>query len=65
MLQAPADHIPDRVAHLVPGSVEGLGGFLPGELPRPAGQKQHIGSGQLILPVRKRISDGDGSGLEW
>ena len=50
MLQAPADHILDRVAHLVPGSVESLGGFLPGELARPAGQKQHIGSGQLMLP---------------
>src|SRR5207244_10248900 len=39
------------VAHLVPGSVEGLGGFLPGELPRPASQKQHVGSGQLVLPI--------------
>ena len=51
MLQAPANHILDRVAHLVPGSVEGLGGFLPGELARPAGQKQHIGSGQLMLAI--------------
>jgi hypothetical protein len=31
--------------------VERLGGFLPGELARPAGQKQHIGSGQLVLPI--------------
>jgi hypothetical protein len=31
--------------------VERLGGFLPGELPRPAGQKQHIGSGQLVLTI--------------
>ena len=44
-------HILGAVAHLVPGSVEGLGGFLPGELARPAGQKQHIGSGQLMLPI--------------
>src|SRR5713226_7160272 len=51
MFQAPADHILDGVAHLVPGSMEGLGGFLPGELARPAGQKQHIGSGQLVLTI--------------
>jgi hypothetical protein len=44
-------HILGAVAHLVPASVEGLGGFLPGELARPAGQKQHIGSGQLLLPI--------------
>jgi hypothetical protein len=31
--------------------VEGLGGFLPRELARPAGQKQHIGSGQLVLAI--------------
>jgi hypothetical protein len=31
--------------------VEGLGGFLPGELARPARQKQHIGSGQLVLAI--------------
>src|SRR6266436_9156944 len=51
MLQAPADHILDGVAHLVPGSVEGLSGFLPGELARPTSQKQHIGSGQLVLAI--------------
>jgi hypothetical protein len=51
MFQAPADHILYGVAHLVPGSVERLGGFLPGELPRPARQKQHIGSGQLVLTI--------------
>jgi hypothetical protein len=37
MFQASADHILDGVAHLVPGSVERLSRFLPGELPRPAG----------------------------
>src|SRR6516162_4785269 len=51
MLQAPADHILDGVAHLVPGSVERFGGLLPGELTRPAGQKQHVGSGQLVLAI--------------
>ena len=51
MFQAPADHILDSVAHLVPGSVERLSRFLPGELPCPAGQKQHIGSGQLVLAI--------------
>ena len=29
MLQAPDDHILDRVTHLVPGSVERLSGFFP------------------------------------
>src|SRR5713226_6178066 len=51
MFQAPADHILDSVAHLIPGSVERLRRFLPGELARPAGQKQHIGSGQLVLAI--------------
>src|ERR1019366_3149127 len=51
MLQAPADHILDGVAHLVPGSVERFGGFLPGELTRPASQKQHVGSSQLVLAI--------------
>src|ERR1019366_4815971 len=51
MLQAPADHILDGIAHFIPRSVERFGGFLPGELPRPAGQKQHIGSGQLVLAI--------------
>jgi hypothetical protein len=51
MLQAPAEHIFHGVAHLIPGSVEGLGGFLPGEFARPASQKQHMGSAQLVLPI--------------
>ncbi len=51
MLQAPADQVLDGVANFVPGSVERLGGFLPGELARPARQKQHIGSGQLVLAI--------------
>ncbi len=51
VLQTPANHIFDRVAHLVPGSMERLGGFLPRELARPAGQKQHVGLGGLVLAV--------------
>ncbi len=51
VLQTPANHIFDRVAHLVPGSVERLGGFLPRELARPAGQKQHVGLGGLVLAI--------------
>jgi len=54
MRQAPADHIFDGVAHLFPGGVERLGGLLPGELARPAGQKQHVGSGQLVLAIAPR-----------
>jgi curved DNA-binding protein CbpA len=38
MLRTATDHILDGVAHLVPRSVERLGGFLPGKLARPAGQ---------------------------
>jgi hypothetical protein len=51
MLQTPADHILDGIAHQIPGSVERLGGFLPGEFAGPASQKQHIGSGQLVLGI--------------
>ncbi len=51
MLQAPMDDILDGVTNLVPGSVEGISGFFPRELARPAGQKQHIGSGQLVLTI--------------
>src|ERR1039457_4065560 len=54
VLQTPANHVFDRVAHLVPGSVERLGGFLPGELARPAGQKQHVGLGGLVLAIAPR-----------
>jgi hypothetical protein len=54
MLQTPADHILDGEAHLIPGSVERLGGFLPGELARPARQKQHVGLGQLVLAIAPR-----------
>src|ERR1039458_3998967 len=54
MLQAPTDHILDGEAHLFPGSVERLGGFLPGELARPTGQEQHVGLGKLVLAIAPR-----------
>src|ERR1700690_2149877 len=54
MLQTPADHILDGEAHLFPGSVERLGGFLPGEFARPTGQEQHVGLGQLVLAIAPR-----------
>ena len=54
MLQAPVDHVFDGVADLVPGSMERLGGFLPGELPRPVGQEQHVGFGGLVLAIAPR-----------
>src|ERR1019366_3555043 len=51
MLQAPADHILDGVAHLVPGGVERLGGFLPGELPRPAERVNEFETGGVIVTI--------------
>jgi hypothetical protein len=51
MLEAPVDHVFDGVADLVPRSVERLGGFLPGEHARPAGQKEHVGYRRLMLAV--------------
>ena len=54
VLQAPVDHVFDGVADLVPRSMERLGGFLPGELPRPAGQEEHVGFGGLVLAIAPR-----------
>src|SRR5438128_7955908 len=51
MLQAPDDHILDRVTHLVPGSVERLGGFFPRKFACPTGQEEHVGPGQLVLAI--------------
>jgi len=34
--------------------MERLGGFFPGELPRPGSQKQHIGFGQLVFAMASR-----------
>ena len=39
VLQAPGDHVLNRVEDLVPGSAKRLGRFLPGQPARPAGQK--------------------------
>lgn len=50
MLQAPGGNITD----LFPGGAKGLGGFLPGELACPVGQKEHIGLGQLVLAIGPR-----------
>ncbi len=54
MRQPPADHILDGVAHRVPRRVKRFSGFFPGELPGPAGQKQHIGAGQRVLAIAPR-----------
>ena len=54
MLQSPGDHVLDRVTNLLPRSMKRLGGFLPGELARPAGQKQHISPGQLVFAIAPR-----------
>src|SRR5271169_899895 len=54
MLQTPADHVLDGIADLVPRSMERLGGFLPGEFPRPAGQEEHVGFGGLVLAIAPR-----------
>src|SRR2546426_10902489 len=54
MLQAPSDHVFNRVTDLVPGSTKGFGCFLPRQLAGPAGQKQHVGFGQLVLAVAPR-----------
>ena len=51
MLQTPTDHVLDGVADLVPRSVERLGGFLPGKLACPMGQKEHVGFGGLVLAL--------------
>ena len=54
VLQAPLHHIFHGLAHFVPGAAECGGGFLPGQLARPVGQKQHVSLGQLVLADRPR-----------
>jgi hypothetical protein len=51
MLQAKLDHVFDSVTNLFPGSMERLGGFFPRQFPRPAGQEQHVGFGQLMFSI--------------
>src|ERR1019366_8979949 len=54
MLQPPTDDVLHRVADLVPGSAEGLRGFLPGKLSGPVGQELHVDLGELVLAVGPR-----------
>src|SRR5260370_20421049 len=34
--------------------MKGVGGLFPGKFARPAGQKQHVGFGQLVLAITPR-----------
>ncbi len=43
MLEAEGNKVFHRIADVIPGSVEGFGRFFPGESPRPAAQKEHVG----------------------
>ncbi len=49
MLQPPLHDILDRLADLVPGAAKRHGGLLPGQLPCPMCQEQHVGLGQLVF----------------
>src|SRR5208283_4751217 len=49
VLEPPLHDILDRLADFVPGAAKRRGGFLPGELPRPVRQEQHVGLGQLVF----------------
>ena len=49
MLQPPGDQIRHRVVHLVPGSAELFGGFLPGEFARPMPQEMHVNFGRGVF----------------
>src|ERR1017187_3129551 len=51
VLQAPGDHVLNRVEDLVPGSAKRLGRFLPGQPACPAGQKQHVGFGESTFAI--------------
>jgi len=54
MFQSKGDDVFHRVENFFPWSAEGFGCFLPWQSPRPAGQKQHVGSGQRALAVAPR-----------
>src|SRR3984893_1575252 len=41
-----------RLADVVPSAAERYGGFLPGQLAGPVGQKQYVGLGQLMFADR-------------
>src|ERR1700687_2321517 len=51
MLQSPRDDMLDRIKNLFPGSAKRLSRFFPGQPARPAGQKEHVGFGQLTFAV--------------
>ena len=62
MPQTPGDGVVDRVEDLIPGSMKRLGGLLPRKPARPAGQKQHVGGGQVTLAIAPRnFLDDDGT----
>src|SRR6202049_4167351 len=52
VFEPPRHHIFHRLADLVPTGAERHGGFLPGQLACPVGEKQHIGLGELVLAAR-------------
>src|SRR3954454_18430603 len=54
VLQAPGDHVFDRIEDLVPRSAKRLGRFLPGQPACPASQEQHIRFGQAAFAVTPR-----------
>ena len=54
MLQPEGDDVFDGIENLFPGSAKSFGGFLPGQFPRPARQKQHVGASQGAFAVAPR-----------
>src|SRR6267142_1916307 len=54
MLQSPLHDILDSVTDFVPRGMKGVGGLFPGKLARPAGEKQHVGFGHLVLAIAPR-----------
>jgi hypothetical protein len=51
ILQSPLHDILDSVTDFVPRGMKGVGGLFPGQFARPAGQKQHVGFGQVALAI--------------
>jgi hypothetical protein len=54
VLQSPSDDMLDRVADLFPRGTKGLGSFFPRKAAGPAGQEEHVGSGQGAFAVAPR-----------
>ena len=62
VLEAPGDHVLDRIEDLLPGSTKRFGSFFPGHPAGPAGQEQHVGSGQRAFAIAPRdFFDDDGA----